>query len=205
MKLQRIDTKRKTGEESFHCCGKMIGYDLLSFWQWSVSDLVSNVTRGRLAEYIVARALDLAKDGIRDEWAAYDLETRSGIKIEVKSAAYVQSWSQRQLSKISFLTPKTRAWDPDTNIQSKEIRRQADVYVFAVLFHMDKKTIDPLNLDQWRFYVLPTSVLDTRNRSQHSITLKTLTELCSESVRYDQLKGTIIKLAPFMGNPGDGL
>lgn len=34
--------------------------------------------------------------------------------------------------------------------------------------------MDPLDLDQWVFYVMPTAVLDGRTRSQHSITLKTL-------------------------------
>jgi hypothetical protein len=48
------------------------------------------------------------------------------------------------------------------------------VYVLALLAHTDKATVDPLDLDQWVFYVLPTVVLDGRTRSQHSITLKTL-------------------------------
>jgi hypothetical protein len=34
--------------------------------------------------------------------------------------------------------------------------------------------LDPLDLDQRVFYVLPTVGLDARTRSQHSITLKTL-------------------------------
>jgi hypothetical protein len=53
-------------------------------------------------------------------------------------------------------------------------RRHAHVYVFALLAHADKTTVDPLDLDQWVFYVLPTAVLDGRTRSQHSITLRTL-------------------------------
>ncbi|MDM8523410.1 hypothetical protein QUF80_08570 [Desulfococcaceae bacterium HSG8] len=40
--------------------------------------------------------------------AAYDLETHDGIKIEIKSAAYVQSWHQKDYSKITFRIPKTR-------------------------------------------------------------------------------------------------
>ena len=47
--------------------------------------------RGCLAEFIVASALRLG-DGVRDEWGAFDLLTKSGAKIEVKSAAYLQSW-----------------------------------------------------------------------------------------------------------------
>ncbi len=191
--LNRLDTARKTGKERFRFNGHDLEFDLLSFWQWSASDLVSNATRGRIAEYIVACALGLAGDGVRDEWAPFDLETPSGIRIEVKSAAYVQSWHQKRLSSIVFATSKTRAWDANTNVQSREARRQADVYVFALLAHTDKRTIDPLNLDQWRFYVLSTITLNSRNRSQRSITLKSLERLCSGSVNYTDLPKAIEK------------
>lgn len=89
--LPRVKLARKTGPEPFHANGTAVGCDLLDFWQWSTSDLVSNVTRGRLAEYIVARALGLDTNGVRNEWAAFDLQTESGVKIEVKSAAFIQS------------------------------------------------------------------------------------------------------------------
>ncbi|MEK9148926.1 MAG: hypothetical protein AAB267_02640 [Candidatus Desantisbacteria bacterium] len=189
--LQQLTITQKEGKEPFHIQGNKLGFDLLSFWQWAASDLVSNATRGIIAEYIIARALSLAEKGIRDEWAAFDLTTSSGIKVEVKSAAYVQSWHQKRLSTINFLTPKTRAWNVDTNTLSNEARRQADVYVFALLTHMDRSTIDPLNLDQWRFYVLPTAVLDARTRSQHSITLRSLEKLCHSPVTYAELSKAV--------------
>ncbi|OPY18729.1 MAG: hypothetical protein A4E74_00379 [Syntrophus sp. PtaB.Bin075] len=185
--LQRLIITRKEGEEPFHANGVALGFDLRSFWQWSASDLVSNATRGIIAEYIVARSLSLVDKGVRDEWAAFDLETPSGVKIEVKSAAYIQSWHQERLSSITFRTPKTRAWDPDTSTQSVDVKRQADVYVFALLSHNDKQTIDPLNVKQWRFYVTATSELNERKRSQHSITLKSLEQLCSGPVTYEEL------------------
>jgi hypothetical protein len=53
----------------------------------------------------------------------------------------------------------------------------AALYVFALLAHTDKPTVNPLDLDQWTFYVLRTAVLDARTCSQDSITLKTLREL----------------------------
>src|SRR5512145_163164 len=107
--LGRLKIARRTGAERFRFKETALGFDLLGFWQWSTSDLVSNVTRGRLAEYIVARALGVDMDGVRDEWAAFDLVTPSGIKIEVKSAAFVQSWNQTKLSSVTFITPLTRA------------------------------------------------------------------------------------------------
>jgi hypothetical protein len=186
-------TQRKSGSEQFRYEGKDAGFDLLDFWQWSVSDLVSNATRGILAEYIVAKALGVAK-GIRNEWDAFDLRTASGIKVEVKSAAYVQSWYQKKLSLITFVVPPTRAFDPIKGIVDREPKRQADVYVFALLKHQEKPSIDPMNLDQWEFYALPVSVLNERKRSQYSITLKSLKAYCPAPVQFADLAGTILRV-----------
>jgi len=193
--LTRIHTIHKTGKEPFHFDERPVGLTLLNFWQWSASDLVCNSTRGILAEFIVASALGISQDGVRDEWGAYDLITCDGITIEVKSAAYIQSWNQRNFSSIIFDVKKTRAWTADTNLQEKEIRRQAQVYVFALLAHKDKATIDPLNVSQWRFYVLPTSVLNNRTRSQHSITIPSLEKLAGSGISYDRLQDAIHEAA----------
>lgn len=184
--LRRIEPKRLTGAEPFVDGGAATAFTISDFWRWSVSDLVSNATRGRLAEYIVARALGIATDGVRDEWAPYDLITADGVRIEVKSAAYLQSWHQTALSKISFSIRKARIWDPETNLLDDTPVRAADVYVFALLAHQEKVTLDPLKLDQWEFYVVPTRVLDERARSQHSITLVSLKGLAAP-VRFSEL------------------
>lgn len=131
----------------------------------------------------------------RSEWTAYDLSTEDGIKVEVKSAAFVQSWHQDRLSTIQFQVRKTQAWDPATNRYNQERRRQADVYVFALLAHQDKLSIDPLDVGQWQFYVLPTSVLDARQRSQHSITLRSLQRLCGAPVSYEGLAEAVGRAA----------
>jgi hypothetical protein len=164
-------------------------HKLLDFWQWSVSDLVSNITRGRLAEFIVATALGVDVSGVRAEWDAFDLKTPppSNLKVEVKSAARIQSWYQPQHSKISWRTPKTHEWDPATGRFAEEARRQADVYVFALLHHLDQETIDPLNTSQWSFFPVPTRKLDERERSQHSITLQSLQVLAGPPVTYANL------------------
>ena len=190
--LGRIYASRKTGNEFFHSDEQSLDFNLFSFWIWSCSDLVSNATKGKLAEFIVAKALGSSTDGVRDEWGAYDLIMPNGIKIEVKSAAYVQGWHQDKLSNIIFQTPKTREYNPDTNKLAHESRRQADIYVFAILAHKDKKTIDPLNVNQWSFYVVPTKILDERTRSQHSITLPSLEKLTRGSVSFSELRSTVL-------------
>jgi len=71
-------------------------------------------------------------------------------------------------------------------------KRQADVYVFALLFHKDKNTGNPLDISQWEFFVLPTKVLDQRERSQYSITLPSLKKL-TKSVSYFELGQAVDK------------
>jgi hypothetical protein len=197
--LGRIIAEPKTGRERFSAGKQELDFRLSDFWRWSMSDLLSNATRGRLAELIVAKALLVSTDTVRDEWGAYDLKTPEGIKVEVKSAAYIQSWHQAKPSAISFRTPKTLAWDPETNRQDLEAKRQADVYVFAVLYHQEQP--NPLNVRHWQFYVLPTADLDKRTRSQHSITIRTLEGLAGGCVRYEELRSAVIQAAPSGRNP----
>jgi len=187
LSLKRVNVSLKTGNETFTFNHNNLDFQLIDFWKWSVSDLVSNATRGRLAEFIVAKTIGINTDNIRDEWQAYDLITSDNIKIEVKSASYIQSWHQKELSKISFSIKKSRSWDADTNIQSKESKRQADAYVFALLKHTDKDTVNPLNLDQWVFYVLTTDEINNYPRSEHSITLKSLEKL-TNGIDYHSIK-----------------
>lgn len=178
---------RKTGTEPLTFGGKATDFSLIEYWQWSASDVLGNTARGCLAEYIVATALGIA-DKIRDEWAPYDLKSAEGIKVEVKSAAYIQSWTQEDLSVITFGIHKAHAWDPSTNKLSEELKRQSDVYVFCLLAHKDKDTVDPLNLDQWRFFVLPRKVLDEKLGNQKTLGLNSLLSLEPIETAYDGIK-----------------
>jgi hypothetical protein len=127
--LEAIPVQRKTGQENFIAAGSPLNLKLLDFWQWSQSDLLSNATRGVLAEFIVASALGLDKDS-RTEGDAYDLKSEKDLKIEIKSAAYLQSWKQKKLSAIKFGIAPTKGWFADTNEFSAETKRHADLYIF---------------------------------------------------------------------------
>lgn len=70
------------------------------FQAWAYHDLLTNTTRGVLAEYIVAKALGIG-DMKRLEWDKHDLDI-DGVGVEVKSAAYVQTWEQTRSSVIEF-------------------------------------------------------------------------------------------------------
>lgn len=185
--LGAIKATPKTGNEQLTFYEKSVGYSLLDFWQWNVSDILSNATRGRFAEFIVGTAVEINPNILRDEWGAYDIITSNGIKIEVKSAAYIQSWYQKKFSNISFSIKKAKYWDSSNGLLAKESKRHADLYVFCLLKIKDQKIIDPLRLEQWEFYVLPTYKLDNYTRSQTSITINSLQKL-AEATSYDNLK-----------------
>lgn len=119
---------------------------LLEFWHWNQSDLLSNALRGTLAEFIVAKAVT-ATNEMRIEWDAVDLVTPAGIKVEVKSAAYVQSWQQAKNSAISFGIAPTKGWEASANTYAAEIKRSADVYVFCLLNEQDRRAVNPMDLD----------------------------------------------------------
>jgi len=191
--LAALKVQRKMGTETFHENGRQLPHRLQDFWQWSSSDLTNNAMRGVLAEYLVALALGLT-DAPRVEWDPFDLETADGIKIEVKSAAYLQSWKQTRLSTISFQIGQT--YGPDANTSEAEQRRQADIYVFCVLKHLDKRTLDPLNMDQWDFYLLPTFVLNEKKPTQKTIGLSTLLSLGPIKAEFRELSATMMKMAP---------
>lgn len=188
--LDHIPATVKSGKETLTYQNKDLNFKLMDFWRWSVSDILSNATRGRLAEFIVATAVNIDIKTVRDEWGAYDLLTPENIKLEIKSAAYLQSWQQKAFSIISFSTKAARTWDELIDKRSDIPARHADVYVFCLLKHEVKQTVDPLNLDHWDFYVLSTHELNNYTRSQHSITLKSLEKLTS-AIGYFQLDEAI--------------
>ena len=95
--------------------GKVKG-TIIEFWRWAYSDLISNAERGTFSEYLVACALGISNTA-RVAWDKYDLISPEGITIEIKTSGYVQTWEQKELSKLVFGIPPTLGWDSKTNEQ----------------------------------------------------------------------------------------
>ena len=194
--LPRITPKLQSGCEPIHAGGEPVGPTLRDYWRWSGSDLMSNVERGVLAEFLVASALKRTEQP-REEWGAFDIEVPDCGTVEVKSAAYIQSWEQKDYSKISFdIARRTSAWNPKTGEDDvlDPPRRVAHVYVFCLLRHKCQETIDPLNVEQWEFYVVHRSQLDGSDwKEDKRIGLKSLRCL-TKPIRYVELKGKVRKV-----------
>ncbi len=169
------------------------------FHAWAYDDLLTNTSRGVLAEYIVATALGV-HDTRRLEWDKHDLCV-GDIGVEVKSAAYVQSWVQSQPSVISFDIRPAKGWDARTNTHEASAERSADVYVFCLLNGTERERIDPLDVAQWTFHVLPTSVIDQKALAQKTIRLGPLKALKPCEFEYDEL-GPAIRAAAAVNRGG---
>lgn len=162
-----------------------LDFTVVDFWKWNQSNLIENRNRGILAEFIVKQGLDIQIES-RLEWDSYDL-IKDDIKIEVKSAAYVQSWNQKKHSTISFNISNSRSISDD-NKYSAEKTRQANIYIFYLLDHKDRTTINPLDLNQWTFYLVSTSILNNRFPTQKTIRLSIIECIEHKKCNYDELK-----------------
>ena len=164
--------------------------DKIEFWEWAYSDFLSNTQRGVLAEFIVGKALGCL-NGKRREWDAYDLVTNEGVKIEVKAAGYLQSWSQKKISKIRFDLSEKKSWYAETNSYQNTKSRVADIYIFCIHQHKDLETVNSLDISQWEFYVIPTMVLVKKIGKQKTIGLNKLLEIGAKRTEFSQLSNIL--------------
>lgn len=166
---------------------------LSDFWKWAHSDLINNTERGVFAEYLIACALNIQSD-IRISWRKYDLITKEGIKIEVKTAGYLQTWGHDKLSNITFGIQETYGWNEINNTYDTDKKRQADIYVFCVHKHTEQETINPLDITQWDFYLISTKKLNEKVNHQKSISLAGLLKIGAKKCAYELIYEKILKI-----------
>lgn len=175
--------------------------DLSSFTHWAASAVLGNSLRGVLAEYIIAQAIGIESTE-RIEWDAVDLVTKSGLKLEVKSSAYMQNWPQTKPSVISFKIGPRKSWDAKTNTWKEHKTRSADVYVFAVFTWKDDITDVVtarrlvLDTDHWRFMVIATRDIDRIFKEQGTVRLTVLKKKGFEMIRYEDLAKEVHRYEP---------
>lgn len=171
-----------------------VGGSVGEFWQWAYSDVMSNANRGVLAEYLVAKALDVPLAKPRQEWASVDL-TYGPHWIEVKASGYWQSWAQREPSTIEFGIAKTRFWDDNTGQYLKrDPQRWADLYVFCVHGRKERDWLDPLDVTQWRFLPVLTDRIDEKGQKHMRVRLKQVEEWASGCLRWHDLRRSVDRL-----------
>lgn len=192
-----------TGNEHFTFDGMPINKLLLDFWRWNQSLLLSDGIRGELAEFLVASAIGIDTDKPRCSWGDHDLLLDGEFRIEVKSCAYLQAWDvyegaeqpvakKNGFSKIRFDIKPVRA-SGYNRTENYNISRHSEAYVFCLYSCKDRQNANPMVLDEWMFYVLPTAKLNELCGEQKSISLTSLLNLSPFACSYDGLGDAVRK------------
>lgn len=170
----------RNGGDPFHQDGESKEFSLYDYWRWMGSDLVMNVQRGVLAEYIVAKALEAdTLKWPRSPWESNDVNLyEKDWPIEVKSSAHVQAWHRKNQkpTQVSF-NIDTKKYGAGDYKYGRSF--YVGAFVFCVLGEPSVPLVypDPLDLAQWEFYVLMSEVMDKELKNQKTIRLRPLREL----------------------------
>ena len=172
-------------------------FSVLDFWRYAYSQLVG--LGDTIAEFLVAKALGIEKAENVNYWTAYDMAYRNK-RIEVKATWYVHPWNTH-ISKV-----RTFSIEPTNNSYweiskvgvngGKILSRQSEVYVFCLNSNMDIQNNDPLRVDDWIFYVVPTFKINNYcssygNPNQKKIALNVVKRLAKCGVSFDELKDVV--------------
>jgi hypothetical protein len=120
--------------------------------------VISNLYRPHYVERMIALALGEAFELVSSDWSGWDIESRDGIRIEVKQSAAWQTWSEATGAKPSSgvfdISARTGHWADGGARWVPEEGRQAHLYIFA--WHPVTKTDKVNHRDpaQWSFYVV---------------------------------------------------
>lgn len=192
-KEKLTDYHAYTPDEMFTSNGEEV-FSVLDFWRFAYSQLKGK--GGALAEFFVAKALGVGKAENVNYWTAYDMAYRNK-RIEVKATQYVHPWNTR-ISKVrtfSIEPSNDQYWDnADFASGERKLSRQSEIYVFCLNSNTSIENCDPLRLDDWIFYVVPTFTINSycqNNPNQKKISLNVVKRLAGEGVSFDRLREAV--------------
>lgn len=175
-----------SGYEKFMFYNIEQGFSVKDYWQFQFSNMIDNL--GYVAEFLIAKALGKEKPENCNGWTVYDLEYE-GKRIEVKATSYYQSWKESHAisEQRTFSIRKTHVKYQDS---ATEMIRQNDIYIFCLLNGKTKEEANPLKLENWEFYIVPTSVINELCGNQKTISLGRIQKITGmqEGISYDRIK-----------------
>lgn len=145
--------------------GRPIDLTVTSFWAWAYSGLIDNKNRGVLAEFIVAKALKI-KTTAHDPWGTHDLISTAGTAVEVKSTGYLQAWNQRRLSRPVWQSLRSRRSETTADggwLLADARSAKGQIFALCLFTATDHVRANPLNLDQWAFWLVPGADITTNS------------------------------------------
>lgn len=182
-------------DDIFLYCGEP-AFSVLDFWRFSYSQLLGQSET--IAEFLVCQSLGIEKAENVNYWTAYDLSYK-GKRIEVKATSYIHPWNRRVSNTRTFsIAPSNNAYWSELPGQreSPRLARQSEIYVFCLNTERNTKNPQPLNIDNWEFYVVPTYRINAYcerngNPNQKTINLTVIKRIVGQATKFGELKETI--------------
>ena len=129
-----------------------------------------------MAEYLVLKALGFSGANDSRFWSPHNVIYK-GSRIEIRTAAYMKSSNDDEPS--------------DKHIRHIDIRaKDCQAYLFCLLPGKTKETADPLILDNWEFYIIPTWYLELECGKNITITMSKVRRLVKKA-NYEDLKNSV--------------
>ncbi len=181
-----------SGQEQFTLGGNSIGFSVLDYWRFQHSNIWAS--QEEIAEFIVAKALGQEQPYNKNGWTLWDMNYQ-GKRIEVKETGYYHSWRiDGKVSKQRTFSI-TQAYSVYKN-RSSGSNRQNDVYVFCLNTGDTQETSNPLALENWRFWVVPTSTINRLCGDNKTISLGRVKRIAGlkEGLVYDELREAVGKV-----------
>lgn len=177
-----------TGNEKFIVDGKDLEFGILDLWKYKYSNIFN--MQEVIAEFIVEKALGLTKSQNTDYWTLFDILYRN-YRIEVKETGYYHSWNEDgKISQVrNFGISKANSSYEEQETENK-FERQNDIYVFCLNTGTTKETSNPMNLNNWEFYIVPTSIINEECGNNKHISLGKVRKLAKQ-IKYTEIKETI--------------
>lgn len=176
-----------SGDEKFSYNGVETDMNMLDYWKWHYSEIYD--LQDTIAEYIVARALGKTEADNKNYWTLFDILYRD-YKIEVKETSYYHAWQTDEEPKSKSRNfGITKAYSEYQN-NTSELKRQSDIYVFCLNTGYTRAESNPLKLENWEFYIVPTTKINELCGDAKSISLSRVRKI-TEMVKYSQIREVV--------------
>jgi len=165
-----------------------LDFGILDLWKSKYSNIYN--MQDVIAEFLVEKALGIDKAQNTDYWTLYDILYRD-CRIEIKQTGYYHPWNEN--GKISNIR-RFGITMANSNYEFEELEnkfeRQNDIYVFCLNTGETKEDSNPMNIDNWEFYIMPTKIINEVCGDNKTIGLNKVREI-SKRVSYDKIKEII--------------
>lgn len=181
-------------DDKFTLNGADIGFTVGDYWQFQYSNLLDKL--GNVAEFLVAKALDKECSDNCNGWTLYDIGYK-GKRIEVKATSYYQAWKESHeiCEQRTFSIRKTHV---EYQNSETDRERQNDIYIFCLENEKPENGLsaNPLNLENWQFYIIPTTIINDKCGDQKTISLNRVKKLfgSEQGLSYNQIKPYVDKI-----------